>query len=74
MFEIQKKKKKKFEKIMDDNHMSTDKFEGNEETNATNINVKITENVEKPVENVKNEVIENIDPINMVNLVSDRLG
>ena len=59
---------------MDDNHMSTDKFEGNEETNATNINVKITENVEKPVENVKNEVIENIDPINMVNLVSDRLG
>jgi len=45
---------------MDDNHISTDKFEGNEEINATSINEKITENIEKPVEN------ENIDPISMV--------
>ena len=59
MFEI---KKKKIEKIMDDYHISTDKFEGNEETNATSINEMITENVEKSVEN---EEIENIDPINM---------
>ena len=50
---------------MDDNHISTDKFEGNEETNATSINEMITENVEKSVEN---EEIENIDPINMVYL------
>ena len=62
MFEIQKKK---IEKIMDDNHISTDKFEGNEEINATSINEKITENIEKPVEN------ENIDPISMVYWVSD---